>query len=116
MADDTVDVHDPAILGLIDRRAPVEQLCTGFRFTEGPIWNQREQRLYFSDMPGDVRRYWSDADGVVEVRNRRVNDQDTLSGADRSALAWVPAFQCFGVPIDFAGAQVRTAQCVGCLL
>lgn len=72
MADDavdTVDVHDPAILQLLDRKAPVEQLCTGFRFTEGPIWNQREQRLYFSDMPGDIRRYWSDAEGVVEVRN-----------------------------------------------
>jgi gluconolactonase len=69
MAHDTVEVNDPRILELIDRDAPVEQLCTGFRFTEGPIWNQREQRLYFSDMPGDVRRRWSRAEGVVEVRN-----------------------------------------------
>lgn len=69
MANDTVEVTRPEILRLIDRRAPVEQLCSGFRFTEGPIWNQKEQRLYFSDMPGDVRRFWSATEGVVEVRN-----------------------------------------------
>ncbi len=69
MANDTVEVNDSEILRLVDRDARVEQLGTGFRFSEGPIWNQREQRLYFSDMPGDVRRRWSEADGVVEVRN-----------------------------------------------
>lgn len=69
MAHDTVEVNDPRILELVDRRAAVEQLCTGFRFTEGPIWHSREQALYFSDMPGDVRRRWSATDGVTEVRN-----------------------------------------------
>jgi gluconolactonase len=69
MTNQTIEVKDSDILRLIDRDARVEQLCTGFRFTEGPIWNQREQRLYFSDMPGDVRRRWSAAEGVVEVRN-----------------------------------------------
>lgn len=69
MATETVEVNDPELLTLIDRNAPVEQLCTGFRFAEGPIWNQAEQCLYFSDMPGDVRRRWSAKDGVVEVRN-----------------------------------------------
>ena len=66
---DTVEVNDPELLRLIDRDAPVEQLCTGFRFSEGPIWNPREQCLYFSDMPNDIRRRWSPRDGVVEVRN-----------------------------------------------
>jgi len=69
MSDETVEVNDAGLLRLIDRNAPVEQLCTGFKFSEGPIWNQREQCLYFSDMPGDVRRRWSAAGGVVEVRN-----------------------------------------------
>ena len=69
MATETVEVNDPELLTLIDRNAPVEQLCTGFRFAEGPLWNQAEQCLYFSDMPGDVRRRWSAKDGVVEVRN-----------------------------------------------
>src|SRR4026209_1021386 len=66
---DTVEVTDPELLRLIDRDAPVEQVCTGFRFSEGPIWNPKEQCLYFSDMPSDIRRRWSAQGGVVEVRN-----------------------------------------------
>ena len=66
---DTVEVNDPALLQLIERTAPVEQLCTGFQFSEGPIFNPNEQCLYFSDMPNDIRRRWSPSDGVVEVRN-----------------------------------------------
>lgn len=64
-----VEVRDPAMLELIGPAARVERLCTGFRFCEGPIWNPREQALYFSDMPGDVRRRWHASDGVAEVRN-----------------------------------------------
>jgi gluconolactonase len=66
---DTIEVNDPGLLRLVDRGAPVEQVCTGFRFSEGPIWSPWEQCLYFSDMPGDVRRRWRQQDGVVEVRN-----------------------------------------------
>jgi len=65
----TVEVNDPVLLRLIDRDPTVERLCTGFRFSEGPIWNPREQCLYFSDMPSDIRRRWSPEQGVVEVRN-----------------------------------------------
>ena len=64
----SVEVKSPELLKLIDKDAVVEKLCTGFWFTEGPIWNPKEQCLYFSDMPGDVRRRWSAADGVKEVR------------------------------------------------
>jgi gluconolactonase len=45
----------------------VERLATGFGFTEGPIWNAAGEFLLFSDMPGDVRRRWSEASGVSEV-------------------------------------------------
>jgi gluconolactonase len=66
---DALEVNDPGLLRLIERDAAVERLCTGFRFSEGPIWNPREQCLYFSDMPNDIRRRWSPREGVVEVRN-----------------------------------------------
>jgi gluconolactonase len=66
---EAVEVEDPELLHLIERSAPVEQVCTGFRFSEGPIWNPKEQCLYFSDMPNDIRRRWSPREGVVEVRN-----------------------------------------------
>jgi gluconolactonase len=65
----SVEVKNSELLRLVDSDAFVEKVCSGFRFTEGPIWNPKEQCLYFSDMPGDVRRRWSAADGVREVRN-----------------------------------------------
>src|SRR5262249_12694700 len=80
---DVVEVSDPALLRLIDADAPIEQLCTGFRFSEGPLWNPREQCLYFSDMPSDIRRRWSPREGVVEVRN--------------------PSNKCNGMTYDSAG-------------
>ena len=52
---------------LLDTDSEVEQLATGFIFTEGPIWNAEGEFLLFSDMPGDVRRRWSERDGVEEV-------------------------------------------------
>ena len=62
-----VDVKSEALLELVDADVEVEQLGTGFTFTEGPIWNPEERYLLFSDMPGDVRRRWSEEEGVVEV-------------------------------------------------
>jgi gluconolactonase len=52
---------------LLDPDGEVERLATGFIFTEGPIWNAEGEFLLFSDMPGDVRRRWSERDGVTEV-------------------------------------------------
>jgi len=56
------DLHE-----LIDADAAVEQIGSGFTFTEGPIWNPRGQYLLFSDMPGDTRRRWDEQSGVREV-------------------------------------------------
>jgi gluconolactonase len=52
---------------LVDANAEVEQIGTGFTFTEGPIWNPTGRYLLFSDMPGDTRRRWDEAAGVREV-------------------------------------------------
>jgi gluconolactonase len=78
-----VDVDAAELLQLVARDAPVEQICTGFRFCEGPIWHPKEHCLYFSDMPNDIRRRWSPADGVAEVRN--------------------PSNKCNGMTYDSAG-------------
>ena len=66
---ESVEVNDPHLLRLIDPHTPVEKICTGFTFSEGPIWNPKEGCLYFSDMPQDIRRRWMPSEGVVEVRN-----------------------------------------------
>jgi gluconolactonase len=62
-----INVKSEALGELIDTGAEVEKLASGFTFTEGPIWNREGNYLLFSDMPGDVRRRWSESDGVEEV-------------------------------------------------
>src|SRR5205814_853764 len=52
---------------LVGADAQVEQLASGFMFTEGPIWNREGGYFLFSDMPGDVRRRWDEDNGVREV-------------------------------------------------
>ena len=52
---------------LVDEEVEVEQLGTGFTFTEGPIWNPKGRFLLFSDMPGDTRRRWDEQRVVREV-------------------------------------------------
>lgn len=59
-------VVDPKFRDLMDEFAPVNQIGTGFVFTEGPIWHPAEKYLLFSDMPGDVRRKWTPETGVSE--------------------------------------------------
>jgi gluconolactonase len=53
---------------LVDPDAEVQQVATGFTFTEGPLWNREGEYLLFSDMPGDVRRRWSEREGVTELK------------------------------------------------
>lgn len=54
--------------GLLGAGATVERLATGFVFTEGPIWDGREQCLLFSDIGGNARWRWDARSGVTESR------------------------------------------------
>jgi gluconolactonase len=81
-----VDVRSERLLGLVDGDVEVEQLGTGFTFTEGPIWNPWEGYLLFSDMPGDVRRKWSEAEGVVEVMRPSNKGNGLVYDAQRNLL------------------------------
>jgi gluconolactonase len=63
----SVDVRSDKIRGLVAENVEVEQLGTGFTFTEGPIWNPSGEFLLFSDMPGDTRRRWDESSGVQVV-------------------------------------------------
>jgi gluconolactonase len=64
----TVVVHSKKLNDLVDEHAEVEQIATGFTFTEGPIW-MPDGSLHFSDMPGDKRRRWHPREGVTVLRD-----------------------------------------------
>jgi len=63
-----VVAHSKKLNDLIDENAEVEQIATGFTFTEGPIW-MSDGSLHFSDMPGDKRRRWHPTEGVTVLRD-----------------------------------------------
>ena len=75
-----IDAKSRAIFDLVEEGSGVEQLATGFTFTEGPIWHPSEQVLYFSDMPADIRRKVTLDGTVTEVRN--------------------PSFKCNGMTLE----------------
>jgi gluconolactonase len=58
---------DERLYSLVDADAPVEQLATGFVFTEGPLWDRRDRTLLFSDTRTAIMRKWWEADGSVTV-------------------------------------------------
>jgi gluconolactonase len=63
-----VEIFAPRMEQVIAKDAALEQVATGFIFTEGPIWHPEAQHLTFSDMPGDIMRRWSAADGIETFR------------------------------------------------
>jgi gluconolactonase len=63
-----VAVQSDKVRDLVDENAEVEQIATGFLFTEGPIW-MADGSLHFSDMPGDKRRRWHPSEGVTILRD-----------------------------------------------
>ncbi len=64
----TVALHSEKLRELVDENAEIEQVATGFTFTEGPIW-MPDGSLHFSDMPGDKRRRWHPSEGVIVLRD-----------------------------------------------
>jgi gluconolactonase len=64
----SVEIRDDRFADVVDPSATLEQLATGFLFTEGPLWDPREGCLLLSDMPGDHLRKWSAHDGVTTFR------------------------------------------------
>jgi gluconolactonase len=59
---------DSRLSDLVDPEATVERIASGFRFTEGPVWDARNDSLLFSDIRAHVIHRWSQRDGVSAYR------------------------------------------------
>ncbi len=64
----SADVRDPRFRSVVGAAVELERLATGFEFTEGPLWHPTHKFLLFSDMPGNIIRLYSAADGVETFR------------------------------------------------
>ncbi len=59
-ADDPTSLVAPA--------AKVKKLAGDMKFTEGPVWLPKQNKLVFSDIPNSKLMQWSEADGLSEFR------------------------------------------------
>ncbi len=64
-----VEIREPSFRDVVEIEHDLEQLATGFDFTEGPIWHPAYQSVLFSDIMGNSLFSWSADAGIVK-RNR----------------------------------------------
>ncbi len=62
-------IDSPKLAELVEGDAAVEQVATGFAFTEGPLWVPADEALHFSDIVADKRRSWHPLRGVKILRD-----------------------------------------------
>ncbi len=65
--DPSIEVLDDAFFSLRLYSAGVEQLATGFRWAEGPVWFGDGRCLLFSDIPNNRILRWDDCSGATSV-------------------------------------------------
>lgn len=67
MLSSSFEVHDERFLGLVIDNVQVEQLWTGARWCEGPVYVPAGKYLFFSDIPNDRLMRWDETTGSVVV-------------------------------------------------
>ncbi|MEM9235987.1 MAG: SMP-30/gluconolactonase/LRE family protein [Verrucomicrobiota bacterium] len=65
-AAESVERLDPALDAIIPPETPIKTLCTGFDWSEGPVWDAKDQQLLFSDVPRNTIYAWRE--GESEAR------------------------------------------------
>ncbi len=61
-------VFTPEFHEVVAPDTKLDQVLTGFQFTEGIIWNPQEKTLIFSDILGNSLYQWSEAEGTKILR------------------------------------------------
>lgn len=64
----SVDIFEKKMERLIKPNTQLVRLASGFQFTEGPVWNEKERFLYFSDIPADTIFRYNEDTGVEVYR------------------------------------------------
>jgi gluconolactonase len=64
-AKSSVESFDPSFASLVATDAVVENLGSGFRWSEGPVWDPAQGALLFSDVPENRVYRWKDGAGIT---------------------------------------------------
>jgi gluconolactonase len=65
----SVEIRDRRFAEVVGAEVAYEKLADGYLFTEGPLWDPRQRRLLFSDIPGNLIAQWSPAGGASVFRS-----------------------------------------------
>jgi gluconolactonase len=60
----TIERLDPRFDRLVPAEARVERIADGFDWSEGPVWDRKQHRLLFSDVPMNTVFQWQEGRGV----------------------------------------------------
>ncbi len=60
----SIERYAPEFDELLSSDAKIEVLAEGFRWSEGPVWDSRNQRLLFTDVPANTAYAWSETEGL----------------------------------------------------
>jgi gluconolactonase len=71
--DPLVRILDPSFAPLQQRNAKVEQIATGMRWCEGPVWFGDGRYLLWSDIPNNRIMRWDEETGAVSVFRKPSN-------------------------------------------
>ena len=77
--DPAIAVLDPAFLAMRVFSASVEQLATGMRWAEGPVWFGDGRYLLVSDIPNDRILRWDETTGATSVFRQPSNHANGLT-------------------------------------
>ena len=55
----TIERKDPRLDALVPKDAVLEVLAEGFAWTEGPVWDKKNGRVLFSDIPANAINEWT---------------------------------------------------------
>jgi gluconolactonase len=83
----TIEVLDPRLEALIAPDTGLEQVATGFRFTEGPLWDPRDGGLLFSDIPANRIYRWKEGERATVFREPSGKSNGLTWDLDGSLLA-----------------------------
>jgi gluconolactonase len=77
-----IEIFDRRLEPVVAGVQALEHLCTGARWSEGPVWMHEDDSLLWSDIPNDRILRWSERDGMsvwhehVEFTNGHTRDHD----------------------------------------
>lgn len=60
------EIFSPKALDLLNVKAPIQTLATGFKWVEGPVWSEQHKALFFSDIPNHKIYRYTDNEGLQE--------------------------------------------------